>query len=65
MEKVKTGDRIRIIRMDDSNGTDWQAREMNGKEGIVELIDGAGQLHGTWGGIAVIPELDTIEIISK
>ena len=47
---AKVGDKIRIVRMDDANGTDYQASMMNGKEGVIELIDDSGQLHGTWGG---------------
>lgn len=62
---AKVGDKIRIVRMDDANGTDYQASMMNGKEGIVELIDDNGQLHGTWGGLAVIPGLDVYEIIES
>ena len=31
--------------------------------GIVELVDDAGQLHGTWGGLAAIPGKDSIQII--
>lgn len=55
---MQIGSRIRIIKMDDNNGKDWQATEMNGKEGVVEFVDGLGQLHGTWGDLAVIPEVD-------
>lgn len=62
---AKVGDKIRIVRMDDANGTDYQAAMMNGKEGVIELIDGSGQLHGTWGGLAVIPGLDVYEIIES
>lgn len=61
----KIGDTIRIIQMDDNGGSDWQASSLNGKEGTVEHIDSMGQLHGTWGGLALIPEVDTFEIISK
>lgn len=60
---AKVGDKIRIIRMDDCNGTDWQARQYNGKEGVVELIDGIGQLHGTWGGLAVNPQCDLFTVV--
>ena len=63
MRKVKIGDTIRIIRMDDQGGTDLQAREYNGQTGIVEHIDSIGQLHGTWGGLAIIPEVDEFEIV--
>ena len=34
-----------------------------GKEGIVNYVDDIGQLHGTWGGLAAIPDADLIEII--
>ena len=53
----KIGDKIRIIEM---KGED----RYNGREGVIEFIDGLNQLHGTWGGLAVIPEQDTIELIS-
>ena len=36
-----------------------------GKIGVVEHIDDQGQLHGTWGGCAVIPGVDTFKIIKK
>lgn len=61
---AKVGDKIRIIRMDDCGGTDWQARTYNGKEGVVEHIDSIGQLFGTWGGLAVNPECDDFEVIN-
>lgn len=52
---IKVGDKIRIIEMAGEPN-------YNGREGIVERIDGIGQAHGTWGGLAVNDE-DTIEII--
>lgn len=57
---VKVGDRIRIIHMNDP-----YALHYDGQEGIVTHIDDIGQLHGTWGGLAVIPEEDTFEIITR
>lgn len=57
-EKAKVGDRIRIIRLDDPYDKTYP-----GRTGTVEMIDSMGQLHGTWGGLAVIPEVDTYEII--
>ena len=63
MTDYKVGQQIRIIRMDDNNGKDVQAHEYNGKVGIIRLVDGIGQLHGSWGGLAVNPEIDEIEII--
>ena len=62
MKKVKIGDTIRIIRMSDDGGKDLQARMYNGRSGVVEHIDSIGQMHGTWGGLAVIPGVDAIEI---
>ena len=62
MEKVKIGDTIRIIRMNDDGGKDLQARKYNGRSGDVDQIDSIGQLHGTWGGLAVIPGVDEIEV---
>jgi len=54
----KIGDKIRIIGM---KGED----HYNGREGIIEYIDGLDQLHGTWGGLAIIPEEDLIEVINS
>jgi hypothetical protein len=54
----KIGDKIRIIEM---KGED----HYNGREGIIEYIDGLDQLHGTWGDLAILPEEDFIEIINS
>lgn len=59
------GDVVRIIHVDDQGGKDYQASRLNGKSGMIEHIDDAGQLHGTWGSIALIPELDEIEIVNN
>lgn len=55
---VQVGDRIRIIHMDGEVGYD-------GREGVVRSIDDAGQIHGTWGGLAIVPECDSFEILKK
>ena len=55
---MKKGDKIRIIRMDDSNGKDQQARQMNGRVVTVNFIDGIGQIHVKESGLALIPGLD-------
>ncbi len=55
---IKVGDRIRIIHLF-GEGSDYDSRE-----GTVELIDDLGQLHGSWGGLAVIPEDDELICIS-
>ena len=60
MTRVKVGDTIRIISMEDVRANDY-----NGKEGVVQHIDSIGQLHGTWGGLAVIPECDNFVVIKN
>ena len=60
MTRVKVGDKIRIISMEDVRANDY-----NGKEGVVKYIDSIGQLHGTWGGLAIIPECDTFVVIKS
>lgn len=54
--KAKVGDTIRIIEMKGEP-------EYSGRVGVVDLVDGIGQLHGSWGGLAVQPENDTYEIL--
>ena len=54
--KVQIGDKIEII---DMNGEPQYA----GKEGIVKRIDDMGQIHGSWGGCALIPECDIFRVI--
>ena len=48
--------------MNDDGGKDLQARMYYGRSGVVEHIDSIGQLHGTLGGLAVIPGVDEIEV---
>jgi hypothetical protein len=55
--KVKVGDVIRIIEMKGETGYD-------GRFGIITSIDDAGQLHGTWGGLAVLPDVDSYILVS-
>ncbi len=55
---VKVGDKIRIICM---NGEP----QYTGKTGTVEYIDDIGQVHGSWGGCALIPNVDKYEIIEE
>lgn len=61
MENVNIGDTIRIITMNDA----LSGSRYNGREGIVEGIDSLGQLHGTWGGLAVLPEEDEFMVIKR
>lgn len=51
------GQKIKIISMEGEP-------QYNGKEGVINHIDSIGQLHGTWGGLAVQPERDIIEVIN-
>ena len=56
--EIKLGDKIRIIEMKGEP-------EYTGKLGEITVIDSIGQLHGTWGGLAIIPEEDTFEVIKE
>lgn len=56
--KAKVGDRIRILKLDDPYDNTYP-----GRTGVITHIDDAGQLHGTWGGLAVIPGEDEFEIL--
>lgn len=60
---MKKGDKIRIIRMDDNNGSDVQARMLDGKVVTVSFIDDIGQIHLEESGLALIPEVDTFEVL--
>lgn len=55
---MKPGDKIKIIRMDDSNGKDHQARMMAGRVLTVKFIDDLGQIHLEESGLALIPGVD-------
>ena len=61
---MKPGDKIKIIRMDDDGGKDWQATRMNGKICTVSFIDSIGQIHIKESGLALIPGLDDFVVIS-
>ena len=56
---MKKGDKIRIIRMDDSNGKDHQARMMAGRVVTVKFVDDLGQIHLEESGLALIPGTDS------
>jgi hypothetical protein len=58
MEKVKIGDTIKIIKMDGEP-------QYTNREGVVTHIDDAGQIHGTWGGCAIVPEIDDFIILGN
>lgn len=56
MEK-EIGMKIKIIHLEGENEV------YDGREGVVEHIDSIGQLWGTWGGLAIIPDVDDFEIL--
>lgn len=59
-EDIKVGDVIRIIELNDPYDKTYP-----GRIGTVTFIDDAGQIHGTWGGLAVIPKVDKYQIIKR
>ena len=56
MDKVKIGDTIKIIKM---KGEPQYADRV----GVITHIDDAGQIHGTWGGCAIVPEIDEFIVL--
>ena len=60
---MRKGDKIRVIRMDDSNGKDLQAQAMNGRVVTVKFVDGIGQIHVDESGLALILGVDEYEVI--
>lgn len=62
LAKAKVGDTIKIISF---SGDCYESeRRLIGKTGVVEYIDDLGAIHGTWGGLSLLPEDDYI-IIKK
>lgn len=55
---VEVGDTIKIDYMEGEP-------QYGGKVGTVEFIDDMGQIHGTFGGCAVIPSVDSYTILKK
>lgn len=55
---MEIGYRILIVHMDGEP-------EYTGKIGVITYIDDIGQLHGTWGNLAVNLTVDKIEILDK
>ena len=55
---MKKGEKIRVLQMEDYNGADHQATQMNGIIYSVDYIDDAGQIHLQGSGLAVIPNVD-------
>ena len=57
---VKVGDTIRITKLDAPYDKSYV-----GREGVVEFIDSMDQIHGTWGGLAIIPGEDDFIVIKR
>ena len=55
-KKLEVGSRIVIIDMKKESS-------YIGKKGAVLSIDDIGQLHGTWGGCAIIPGVDVFLLL--
>lgn len=56
LKTVYTGRMIEIVYMKGEP-------KYTGRQGVVELVDDMGQLHGTWGGLAVDPNVDAIKFV--
>ena len=57
----RIGCKIRIIHMDD----ELSGSRYDGREGYITSVDSRGQLHGTWGFLALIPGVDDYEYIES
>lgn len=55
--EFKPGMKVRIIHLDGEDN------RYDGKEGVIEYVDAIGQLHGSWGGLSIIPDVDEFEVI--
>lgn len=55
--EFKPGMKVRIIHLDGEDN------RYDDKEGVIEYVDAIGQLHGSWGGLAIIPDVDEFELV--
>lgn len=53
---IKIGDTIRIDYMKDEP-------HYTGRTGIVRSIDDLGQIFGSWGGLAIVPGVDSYTVL--
>lgn len=56
----KVGMKIHINYVDDIYASYYK-----GREGVITSIDDIGQLHGTWGGLALVPGVDSFYVIEE
>ena len=59
VKEPEIGDDIIIFKLSGEKTADYVLRK-----GTIKKIDDSGQLHGTWGGLAVIPEKDVFAIVN-
>jgi len=52
------GKRLRITNMEGEPN-------YAGKEGVCNYVDSMGQLHGSWGGLAIQPEHDSFKVVGE
>ena len=57
--KYEVGMKIFIIHIVDD------AEDYFGRVGFITHIDDIGQLHGTWGGLALVPDLDNFIVVEE
>lgn len=56
--EVLVGDTIKIVCMNEEP-------EYTGRVGTVTYIDDANQIHGSWGGCALIPDEDEYIVVNR
>ena len=56
IRQIEVGDKVKIIKMKDYE-------KYNNTLGEITSIDSLGQLHGTWGGLALIPGEDDFKVM--
>ena len=57
--KYEVGMKVFIIHIVDD------AEDYFGRVGFITHIDDIGQLHGTWGGLALVPDLDNFIVVEE
>ena len=60
-DNVKVGSVVKILELRDEPIMSL----LNKDSGTVTYIDDAGQIHGTWSGLAIIPEVDSFLVLKE